>query len=90
MARRRRPILAPRARGLGAVPPLAGLGRGMPAALPMGGALGGGPPGMPPGGALPGMKKGGKVKKTGPHLLHKGEHVTPAKKGAKVPPRKKK
>jgi hypothetical protein len=40
------------------------------------------------------MKKGGKVKKTGPHLLHKGEHVTPAKHApggkpgqAKKPPR---
>jgi hypothetical protein len=25
------------------------------------------------------MKKGGRVRKTGPHMLHKGEHVTPAK-----------
>jgi hypothetical protein len=33
------------------------------------------------------MKKGGKVKKTGPHMLHKGEHVTPAK-GKKPTPRK--
>jgi hypothetical protein len=82
---------------LGARPPiapLAGLGRAAPAALPLGGALGGGPPALGGAGALPGMKKGGKVKKTGPHLLHKGEHVTPAKHApggkpgkAKKPPR---
>jgi hypothetical protein len=88
MGRRRRAILAPRAG-----PPLAGLGRGAPAALPMGGALGGRPPIAPPmggglPGGLPGMKKGGKVKKTGPHMLHKGEHVTPAHKGKKPSPRK--
>lgn len=29
-------------------------------------------------GAIPSMKKGGKVKKTGLHLLHKGEMVIPA------------
>jgi hypothetical protein len=86
--RRRLPAALPRAG-----PPLAGLGRGAPAALPMGGALGGGPPGLGAagaigGGALPGMKKGGKVKKTGPHILHKGEHVTPAHKGKKPSPRK--
>lgn len=28
----------------------------------------------------PSMKKGGRVKKTGLHLLHKGEEVVPAKK----------
>jgi hypothetical protein len=44
--------------------------------------MGGGLPG-----GLPGMKKGGRVKKTGPHMLHKGEHVTPAK-GKKRSPRK--
>lgn len=38
-------------------------------------------PGMPPGaGAMPSMKRGGTVKKTGPHKLHKGERVVPAKK----------
>jgi hypothetical protein len=29
---------------------------------------------------IPSMKKGGKVKKTGLHLLHKGEEVIPANK----------
>jgi hypothetical protein len=43
------------------------------------------PPGagpiMPPGGPpMPSMKRGGTVKKTGPHKLHKGEKVVPAKK----------
>jgi hypothetical protein len=39
------------------------------------------PPGAgagPPGG-IPGMKKGGKVKRTGLHKLHKGEKVITAK-----------
>lgn len=36
-------------------------------------------------GALLPFKKGGKVKKTGPALLHKGELVVPAKHVAKVP-----
>jgi hypothetical protein len=43
---------------------------------------------MAGGSAMPGMKKGGKVKKTGPHLLHKGEHVTPARQAKKPPPRR--
>lgn len=53
----------------------------VPARLPMAGPMmppGAGPPGMPPG--MPSMKKGGVVKKTGPHKLHKGETVVPAKK----------
>jgi len=31
-------------------------------------------------GSIPSMKKGGKVKKTGLHILHKGEEVIPANK----------
>jgi hypothetical protein len=57
----------------------------------MGGALGGGLPGagaLP--GALPSMKKGGKVKKTGPHKLHKGEVIVPASRAAARARRKKK
>lgn len=94
--RTRRPTLTARVRprrrrlmpaaALPAAPP--GLAAGPPAAGP----------GMPPGG-MPMMKKGGRVKKTGPHMLHKGEKVVPAHKakdmGAAMkrghfPPRKKK
>jgi hypothetical protein len=34
----------------------------------------------PFGGKLPTFKKGGKVKKTGPAIVHKGEKIIPAKK----------
>jgi hypothetical protein len=63
-------------------------------AQPQGAAAGAGPAAgsMLPGGApaakqpqvqppkMPSMKKGGMVKKTGPHFLHKGERVVPAAK----------
>jgi hypothetical protein len=51
--------------------PLPPGGLGMPA-----GGIGG--PGLP-GAGMPVMKKGGKVKRTGPHKLHKGEKVLTAK-----------
>lgn len=33
---------------------------------------------------MPIMKKGGRVKKTGPHMLHKGEKVIPKDKAGKA------
>jgi hypothetical protein len=65
-------VRRPRRRGppMGAMPmPMA---RPMPP--PMMGA-GGPPPGAGP--PMPSMKRGGTVKKTGPHKLHKGEKVVP-------------
>lgn len=74
VARKRRPL------GLGlARPPGLPLGGG--AAPPMGGGLA---PPMGGGLGLPGMKKGGRVKKTGPHMLHKGEKVVSAAKARKT------
>jgi hypothetical protein len=32
---------------------------------------------------MPSMKRGGRVKRTGPHLLHKGEFVVPAKQASR-------
>jgi hypothetical protein len=33
---------------------------------------------------MPSMMKGGMVKKTGPHMLHKGEMVVPASMASKI------
>lgn len=85
-SRTRRPVtprmaVRPRRRRLSRALPVAAPG---PALGPPGVGPGlppGGPPGMPPGGGgIPMMKKGGKVKRTGPHMLHKGEKVVPAHK----------
>jgi hypothetical protein len=46
-----------------------------PAVAPAAAALSGGDAGA----GIPGMKKGGRVKKTGLHKLHKGEKVVTAK-----------
>ena len=79
-------VRRPRRRRLPLARPLA------PAAAPMAGpGLGAGPPGLPMGGppGMPSMRRGGVVKRSGPHRLHKGEQVIPAKQVKAPPPKKK-
>jgi hypothetical protein len=69
------PVVVRRRRPRMAMPPAAAPAMPMRPGMPPGAMV---PPGAGP--PMPSMKKGGVVKKTGPHKLHKGEKVVPKKK----------